>query len=131
MPTRAAEPLSTLFTTPQERELINANRYRTEEDKPQVIEEEEIDELPLQVLVRETVNVSYRISGISLSNDGRHSAWIDSQVYQDGETLADGSRLRIMDGQEVRVRITAPDGEHYYGKSGETVELSYMAVVDN
>ena len=126
----AANELSTLFTTPEERQLIDANRYKTDEPKPQPVEVE-VEESPIQILVREEISASYRISGISLSTDGRHTAWINSRAYQDGETLEDGSRLRIIDGGEVRVRITAPDGKHFYGKSGETVELTYMAAVTN
>ena len=129
VPAMAAD-LYTLFTTPQERELINSNRYKTDEPKPEPVEVE-VEESPVQILVREEISASYRISGISLSADGRHTAWINAMAYHDGETLEDGSRLRIMDGKEVRVRITTPDGKHYYGKSGETVELTYVAVIEN
>jgi hypothetical protein len=126
----AAGDLSTLFTTPQERQLINANRYNSDEVKPQPVQDAP-DQSPVQFMVQGEVSVEYRISGISLSADGAHTAWINSLAYEDGARLDDGSRVRIMAGDDVRVRITAPDGKHYFGTSGETFSVSYMATVEN
>jgi len=126
----AAGELSTLFTTPQERQLINSNRYKSDDVKPQPVQDAP-DASPVQLMVQEEVNVEYRISGISLSADGAHSVWINSLVYEDGAQLDRGSRVRIMAGDDVRVRITAPDGKHYFGTSGETISVSYMAAVEN
>ena len=126
----AAGELSTLFTTPQERQLINANRYKSDEVKPQPVQDAP-DESPVQFMVQEEVSVEYRVSGISLSTDGVHTAWINSLAYEDGARLDDGSRIMIMSGDDVRVRITAPDGEHYFATSGETISVSYLAAVEN
>ena len=126
----AAGELSTLFTTPQERQLINANRYKSDEAKPQPAQDAP-DESPVQFMVQEEVSVEYRISGISLSNDGAHTVWINSQSYEDGAQLDDGSRVTIMSGNDVRVRITAPDGKQYFATSGETISVSYLAAVEN
>ena len=126
----AADELSTLFTTPQERQLINANRYKSDEAKPQP-EQTAPDESPVQFMVQEEVSVDYSVSGISLSADGAHTAWINSVAYEDGAQLDDGSRVMIMSGDDVRVRITAPDGEHYFATSGETISVSYLAAVEN
>ena len=127
----AAGELSTLFTTPQERQLINANRYKSDEARPQQPVQDAPDESPVQFMVQEEVSVEYRISGISLSVDGAHTAWINSVAYEDGAQLDDGSRVMIMSGDDVRVRITAPDGEHYFATSGETISVSYLAAVEN
>ena len=126
----AAGELSTLFTTPQERQLINANRYKSDDAKPKPVKAAP-DESPVQFMVQEEVSVEYRISGISLSADGAHTAWINSLAYENGARLDGGSRIRIMAGDDVRVRITAPDGKHYFGTSGETISISYMAAVEN
>ena len=126
----AAGEMSTLFTTPQERQLINANRYKSDAVKPQPVEAVP-DEVPAQFFVQEEVSVEYRISGISLSDDGAHTAWINSIAYEDGAQLDDGSRIMIMSGDDVRVRITAPDGAHYFATSGETIVVSYLAAVGN
>jgi hypothetical protein len=126
----AAGELSILFTTPQERQLINANRYKSDEVKPQPVQDEP-DESPVQFMVQEEVSVEYRVSGISLSADGAHTAWINTVAYEDGARLDDGSRVMIMDGDDVRVRITAPDGKHHFAASGETISVSYMAAVEN
>jgi hypothetical protein len=129
-PLLAAADLMTLFTTPQERQLINANRYKTEEARP-APSPVEVDESPVQQLLQEQVSVEYRISGISVSADGAHTAWINGQSYLDGEQLEDGSRVKVITGAEIRVRITTPDGKHHYATSGETLNASYMAAVEN
>ncbi len=130
-PALAAGELTTLFTTPQERQLINSNRYKSEEVKPQQPVEKESEQSPVQILLQEEVSVEYRISGISLSGDGMHTVWINASAYQDGEQLDDSSRIKVIAGDDVKVRITAPDGKHYYGTSGETLAVTYMATVEN
>ncbi len=129
-PVLPAGQLSTLFTTPQERQLINSNRYKSDEVKSQVVSVEP-DESPIQMLVREEVSVEYRISGISLATDGAHTAWVNAVAYEDGAELEDGSRIKIFAGNDIRVRITAPDGKQYFATSGETLTVTYMAAVEN
>ncbi len=127
-----AAGLSTLFTTPQERQIINSNRYKG--DKPKLVAVEPVEaviELPTQPLAQEEVMQQYVISGITLSRDGPHSVWINSIMYEDGEQLEDSSRLKVLAGDEVRVRITAPDGKQYYATSGQTLEVSYMVTIEN
>lgn len=126
----AASDLATLFTTPQERQLINSNRYRREEVRAQPVAIE-ADETPVQLLVREEVSVEYRVSGISLAADGAHTVWINETAYENGARLADGSRIRINAGNDINVRITAPDGKHYFATSGETITVTYLAAVEN
>jgi len=129
LPLQAAS-LSTLFTTPQERQIINSNRYK--DDKPEPVQTEEVKiELPKQQQMQEEVVQEYRISGITISQDGPNSVWINSVSYEDGEQLEDSSRVMVLDGDEVRVRITAPDGKHYYATSGQTLEISYLVTVEN
>lgn len=127
---QAAE-LLTLFTTPHERQIINSNRYKDNKAKTAAVEDEVRIELPTQQLVQEEVFQEYRISGISVSQDGPNSVWINSTVYQDGEQLEDSSKVEVLVGDEVGVRITAPDGKRYYATSGQTVEISYLVTVQN
>ena len=127
---QAAE-LSTLFTTPQERQIINSNRYKS--DDATVLRPVEIEAAlePVQQLIREEVTREYRVSGITVSSDGMHTVWINSFVYEDGERLEDKSRIKVLVGDEIRVRITAPDGKNYYATSGETLEVTYLVTVGN
>jgi hypothetical protein len=130
----AAGELSTLFTTPQERQLINANRYKNDEVKPQQTvqnDDDEDDDSPIQRLAQSEVSVEYQISGISLAGDGANTVWINAIAYEDGALLDDGSRIKVLAGDDVRVRITVPDGKHYFATSGETLSVSYMAAVEN
>ena len=132
VPVAGAAELSTLFTTPQERQVINANRYKSVEVET-VREPEQAEQVvePVQALVREPVTREYVISGITISRDGAHTVWINSVSYEDGAQLDDRSRIKVIDGDEVRVRITAPDGKYYYATSGETLEISYQRPVEN
>ena len=58
--------------------------------------------------------------------------WINSLAYEDGEQLEDKSRIKVMVGDEIRVRITAtPDGKKYYATSGEMIEVTYLAPIEN
>ena len=126
--------LSTLFTTPQERQIINSNRYKDDQAKPVIkaaIETEKPIVLPQQQLAQEEVTQQYRISGITVSQEGVHSVWINSVVYEDGGQLEDNSRIKVLVGDDIRVRITAPDGKHYYATSGETLEVSYLVTIQN
>lgn len=123
----ARADIATLFTTPQERQIINNNRYKTERVKqPRQPIEAPKDEEVIE-LAREEVKQSFSISGIALSSDGNHSVWINSQVYDDGEEIEGKSKVKVIVGSDVKVRITTPDGKHHYGTSGETVEVSYLA----
>ena len=127
----AAGELSTLFTTAQERQLINANRYRNDEVKPVQVADDEQDDSPIRMLASEEVSVEYQISGISLVGDGTHTVWINAIAYEDGALLEDGSRVKVFSGDDIRVRITVPDGKQYFATSGETISVSYMAAVEN
>ena len=126
----AMAELSTLFTTQQERQIIDRNRYKNEPVR-QVQSEEKPKIEAINELVREEVKKSYTISGISISNDGTHSVWINGQIYEDGELIDGKSRLKVVSGSDIKVRITAPDGKHFFGTSGETVEVSYLEAVES
>jgi len=121
--------ISTLFTTPQERQIIDRNRYRNEPVRQSQAERPK--DQAINALVREEVKKSYSITGISISNDGTHSAWINGKMYEDGELIDGKSRLKIIPGSDIKVRITAPDGKHFFGTSGETVEVTYLEAVDS
>lgn len=124
-----ADELSTLFTTPQERQVINSNRYKNDDGTIQQPVEDETTPAPVQQLVREEVTREYTVSGITVSSDGPHTVWINSLVYEDGEQLEDRSRIKVLVGDEIRVRITTPDGKNHLAKSGETISVTYLEPV--
>jgi hypothetical protein len=126
-----AAELTTLFTTPAERQLINSNRYKSDDGTTRRPVETEAAPEPVQQLIREEVTREYKVSGITVSSDGSHTVWINSLVYEDGEQLEDKSRIKVLVGNEIRVRITAPDGKKYYAISGEMIEVTYLAPIEN
>jgi hypothetical protein len=124
--------LSTLFTTPQERQLINTNRYKSDEVRPRVqSNQEEPATESIQQLVQEEVRETITISGITLSDSGPNMVWINSLAYEDGASIDNKMRIKVMPGSKVKVRITAPDGKHFFATSGETIEIVYLAAVEN
>ena len=127
----AAAELATLFTTSEEREIINSNRYRSNDGKVKPVTVEDTVTAPVPVMNQTKITREYKISGITISSDGPHTVWINANAYEDGEELEDKSRIKVMVGDEIRIRITAPDGKNYYATSGETLEVSYMASVGN
>lgn len=130
----ARAEIETLFSTPQERKIIDANRYNSDAVvNVRVTEEtdEEDEEEELLQLAKKEVTVTYTVSGITLSHSGPHFAWINNEVYEDGQRLEDNSQIKVMSGSKVRIRITAPDGKIYYANSGETIDITYLAVVED
>ena len=127
---QAAE-LSTLFTTPAERQIINSNRYKSDDNSTPTPVEAEATPVPIQRSFQEQVTREYKVSGITVSSDGPHTVWINSLAYEDGEQLEDKSRIKVLVGDEIRVRITTPDGKNYFATSGETLEVTYLASVEN
>jgi hypothetical protein len=130
--TALGSDVKTLFTTPQERQLINNNRYESGEAQPQrQLNQEESSTVEIKQTIKEIVRESITVSGITLSNSGPNMVWINGQTYEDGEKIDDKMRIKIMAGSEIKVRITAPDGKHYFATSGETIEIAYQATVEN
>jgi hypothetical protein len=79
----------------------------------------------------EEVSLEYKISGITISSEGPHTVWINALAYEDGEQLEDKSKIKVLAGDEIRVRITTPDGKHHYASSGETLAVTYLAPIEN
>lgn len=124
----ASADIQTLFTTPQERQIINANRYKTDQIVEPRVETVQTDVIaPVE---KQEISKSFVISGITISNSGPHSVWINNQVYEDGEHLEDNSHIKVLTDNNIRVKITTPDGKIFYGTSGETVEVTYLGVIE-
>mgnify|MGYP006090386595 FL=1 len=123
--------IKTLFTTPQERQLINNNRYQSDEAEPQQLDQDEPHAEEIKQKAKEVFRKSIIVSGITLSNSGPNIVWINGQTYEEGEKIDDKMRIKVMTGNEIKVRITAPDGKHYFATSGETIEIVYQATADN
>lgn len=115
--------LSTLFTTAQERQIIDNNRYKKE--NKQIKKQGVTETVSTRELEIEKVNRRYKISGISINMDGSRTAWLNNKAYENGAIMDDGSKLRINNGAIKSVSITTPDGKKHTATSGETLVVSY------
>ena len=119
--------LKTLFTTPEERALIDRNRYREE---PRVRTPEPAAALapqpePEQEKPMVRVEKEYQISGISINADGVDVAWINGEEYENGARIDGAVRLRIS-ARDGRLKLIAPDGKIYPGSAGDVLKVSYQ-----
>ena len=90
---QAAEIL-TLFTTPAERQIINSNRYKSDEVKTRpVAVVEDVVEAPIQQLIMEEIHLLYRISGITSVRDGPHTGWFNQVADEYGENRDDDGEV--------------------------------------
>ncbi len=118
--------LLTLFSTAQERQIINNNRYKNDTPvkntpvQPQSVEE--VVELP-----KVEVNMTYQISGVSTNTEGSKTAWVNGKSYESGDVMEDGSKIRI---RNTTVIITTVDGKSHTGVSGEVLELTYLRAAE-
>lgn len=131
--TSIAAELSTLFSTPEERQIINANRYKSDEVSPKpekTVNPEQVKEPVVEQEVEEVAK-TYRINGITVVYEGQHSVWINDEMYLDGEQLEGKVRVNVIVGKEIKVRLTGPDGKQYFGTSGESMEVKYLQATDS
>ena len=124
--------LSTLFTTSQERILIDSNRYKNKpQDKiaePQQNSSPEVE--ATTQAVKEPVTKSFNVSGFTLTISGQNVAWINGKPYENGSLLEDGSKLYISNKKGVAVQIKTPDGKYHSLPTGKPVEISYQNPID-
>ncbi len=126
-----AAEFSNLFTTSKEREIINAKRYQSQVVKPPTSAQSEADQArELQLIYGEDKTMRLQISGITLTADGGHSVWINQKIYANGSEFEDGSKIAILTGKDVRVRITTPDGQKHYATSGDVLDITYRTPAD-
>ena len=124
LPTEGLQ-LKTLFTTPEERALIDRNRYRQE---PRVRKPEPAapapapEPEPARPMV--TVEKEYVISGISINADGTDVAWINGEQYEDGDRIDGKVRLRIS-ARSGKLKLIAPGGKVHVASAGDTVVVKY------
>lgn len=120
--------IMTLFTTQQERSLIDSNRYRNTSvkvKKPVVQDTQAAPEPERKVSYKEEV-LTLRVSGITLSEDGTNVAWVNGQAYENGSQLENGSKVYINRKASKPVKIKTPDGKFHSLQTGESSELTYL-----
>ena len=115
----------TLFTTQQERRLIDNNRYRrpvTETETVGIDEEAENQ----QATIYQQHSASFELAGVTLSEDGNHVAWINGNRVESGDELTGGFKVFISPKLNNLVQIKAPDGVYHNIQTGNRIDIEYM-----
>lgn len=119
--------LNVLFSTPQERQLINSNRYKMEEDKTaKPVVASPVASNQISEIVKEQVQVNFTVGGISINNDGSRSAWVNGNKYNQGEKMSDGTVVAVNSGANNSVSLVTPDGMSHRVLPGETINITYF-----
>jgi len=115
--------IMTLFTTQQERELINKNRYKKQQPAT-------VAAVPEKAVERKEVKLSIRLAGVTISQSGENVAWLNGKALENGSELDDGSKVIISEKAKTLVQIKTPDGHYHSVTAGETIEVSYFKIIE-
>ncbi len=128
---QGALDIKTLFTTQKERQLINNNRYqvKTEKEVMPVLKTIGSESAEKKALTRfETISV--KVSGITLSEDGKNIAWINGKTYENGDELTDGIKVYISSKVNNQVQMKTPDGKYHNLVTGVSSNIQYSVSID-
>ena len=115
-----AETLGRLFSTPEERKLLNQLRREYEYGKPEVAEEEKLP--PVEQVT---------INGVVVRSSGVNASWINGSSILGDSASREGIRVETEDTQGGTVRIMLPDGlESIRLRAGQKVDVRAGAIVD-
>ena len=117
----------TLFTTASERQIIDENRYLKKTVKVKKPKETTVAKIVVKAapkIIYKTVTNEYKISGISISEDGLDSAWINGERHEQGDLLDQKVQVSI-NAKKHQVRLTVRGGKSFYGQSGDIIMVSY------
>ena len=117
----------TLFTTQQERELIDRNRYKKKQVKNTVVvAEKPQQEEYIAVEQMEEVTLTVRLTGVAISQSGENVAWLNGKAFENGGKLDDGSKVYINAKKMTQIQIKTPDGKYHSVVAGETFDITYF-----
>jgi len=114
----------TLFTTASERKTIDDNRYIIKKHITKATSVAKIKDEKIEEVIYKIIKKEYKISGVSIANNGTDSAWINGKSYESGASLNKKILISINPSKR-KVRFTVRGGKTYYGQSGDTVIVSY------
>lgn len=118
--------LYTLFTTQQERELIDRNRYKLDQPKKEIVEEKVDPALTVEAIPMKKETLTIMLSGFTLTQTGQNVAWLNGKPYENGSKLEDGSKVYISSRLKSQVQIKTPDGQYHTVTTGESAEINYL-----
>jgi hypothetical protein len=127
--TSARPEILTLFTTPQERDLIDRNRYRVTSPKADTSVKAAAPVEQKKILMQDVV-LNIKLNGVSLDQSGQGIAWLNGNAYENGAKLEDGSKVYISGTLNAKVQIKTPDGKYHSLVTGEEREIKYSKAIE-
>ncbi len=121
--------IQTLFTTPQERALIDHNRYRVAVKKTAARVETVAPKAPKKIEM-ETVTLTIKLNGVTFGESGQSIAWLNGASYENGDKLEDGTRVFISKQATNQVQVKTPDGKYHRLVAGESNEIQYQKAIE-
>lgn len=118
-------PLGTLFSTPEERDDIDAQRVSggdvDKEKKRKVIDK-------AKEKIASPVSVDLKINGFIIVNDdkgnSKNSAWVNGHIVRSGESLHGGPVVSISKTDALHVNIKPESGKLRKVKPGDKITIS-------
>ncbi|MDJ0833573.1 MAG: hypothetical protein QNJ69_08645 [Gammaproteobacteria bacterium] len=122
----AGQEFMTLFTTQQERRLIDNNRYRPPVTEVKTVEVDEEPAEQKQSMTYHQHSISFELAGVTLAEDGNHVAWVNGDRVENGDEIGDGFRVYISPRLNNLVQIKSPDGVFHNIQTGKRIDIKYM-----
>jgi len=122
--------IMTLFSTPQERTLIDNNRFRIAPQKQAPSTVEAAAPKTQKKVLMQDVMLTIKLDGVTLTQSGDSIAWLNGKAYENAGKLEDGSRIYIKGRLNAQVQIKTPDGKYHSLVTGESSEIKYQKVVE-
>ena len=118
-------PLGTLFSTPEERDDIDAQRVSggvvDKEKKRRTID-------TVEEKIASPVSVDLKINGLIVVHDGKgnskNSAWVNGHIVRSGKSLHGGPVISVSKTDALHVTIKSKSGKPKKIKPGDTVTIS-------
>jgi hypothetical protein len=127
---QSTQGLLTLFTTQQERQLIDNNRYRQPREEQPVVQAVSNSPSQDQQVSYSSQTLSVELNGVTVTDDGKNYAWINGTRVESGDEIEGGAKVFINPKIQNSVRIKTSDGDYHTVLTGEKIEITYMKPVE-
>lgn len=107
-----ADNLGRLYTTPEQRQLLEKERnYKPEPEKVRVVEEPEVVEVAVPVVEEKELGSAITVKGLVQRSDGKNTAWLNESNTFEGDLESQYIKVDDNEITQEHVEITMPDNK--------------------